>query len=42
MTKYNCKTGKETKLFAAKQGPHPPQTMGTTINNESTTTEPKP
>ena len=23
MTKYNSKTGKETKLFAAKQGPHP-------------------
>ena len=38
----DCKTRYDTKYYITKQGPNtePSQTMGATINNESTTTEP--
>ena len=40
----DCNAGKNNKYCATKQGPYtkPPQTLGATINNESTTTEPPP
>ena len=40
----DCKTRKDTKLCITQQGPNtkPPQSMGGTLNTESTTTEPQP